>query len=179
MVKLGEAAQCLRSPEGGQKRHLQRSSLTHLTWSGLQVCLISTLLSVSPKKSACCGRTHFIRCLRFDWSHILWGKCYVIIMNRKQSTFHFKEQLFVSHKRNAVLMNVILWRCSWVASWNFIVKFSISASQKFYWHCELSRSYTSFFHSEQLKPELWNLILKAMCVSQINEKIATDHVPYE
>lgn len=78
-----------------------------------------------PKKSACHGRIPSTRFPTFDWSHIFMGKCY-IIMNRKPSKFHFKKQLFWNHKRNAVLMNIIIWRCSSVASWNFIVKFSIS-----------------------------------------------------
>lgn len=47
------------------------------------------------------------------------------MLNRRQSKFHFKKQLFVSHKRNAELINVIIWRCSWVASGTSVVKSSV------------------------------------------------------
>lgn len=153
MAKLGEAAQGPQSPEGGQESHLKGSSFPGLTQSTFTNVSDSLLFWVHlPEKSACCGRTHFVRCLRFDWSHILWGKCYVTIMNRRQSKFHFKKQLFGSHKRNAELMNVIIWRYPWVASWNFIVKFHIflSSCQKFCQHCQLLRSYISF-------PSQWTL----------------------
>lgn len=46
----------------------------------------------------------------------------------------------------------------------------MSACQKLYQHYKLLRSYTSFFRSEQLELDLWNLIVKARSVSQIDEK---------